>query len=999
MTFLHQCLRDDVIRQLMACELGDETTRHAEEHLSQCDACRQAMEVAMAETDWWRKARESLTEKDDSELAHDTENPHDDILGLLGPSDHPQMLGRIDLYEVAGVIGRGGMGVVFKALDPALNRYVAIKMLAPQLAAWGAARKRFAREGQAAAAVIDDNVLPIYGVNEWRGMPYLVTQYSRGNTLQKRIQERGPLETKEILRIGMQAARGLAAAHAQGLVHRDVKPSNILLDGNVERAMLTDFGLARAVDDASVTQTGIIAGTPQYMSPEQGRGASVDARSDLFGLGCVMYAMCTGRPPFRGENSFAILKAIAEKDPQPIREINPEIPTWLCQVVSRLMAKSPDDRYASAEEVASLLGECLAHLQQPTLKKLPSGLKGAGSFWRFSSIGRGVWPMIGFAVFGILGLVLAQQNPPDIEGDWVDQEWGKIQITKTKEEQWEGAFSRTSTGTPGKLALTWSRISNRFNGTWREGEKGPFGELSIRLVDGQIRGAYLTDKQFTTDPAESNLADLTWTRSNAAGVDALKKIPHVGRLFEKHDSAKAEAVQIGSDAAIDSSRYDALRFRGHLVVSEDRTLVAYIANESADNKTAELRVCNGTTGELKAKASVDLPVGKLKFLEDGVASIDKDGAEKVLMSISNHPGFEKATDSDPAKQADDDKRVWLPTQICEKTPPIWAISTREQAFLENWRGPLFLDDERLLWGAHILSAQTGEPVGKFPFAEDWTDIHSAKLSHNRKFLVVRGLTWIMAKPDPTVTPWVEVWDVEKRVKLGTRFHPEHPNSEVDITNDGQTVAFTTRTDVILWNVLKGEAIKAFPVDLDDFPNGLRVFAPEFLRFSPDNEWLVVFSRNCGIYWRWQTDHKPRILSLGRRLETFAFSPDSRLLVEGPDSRTNLVARDVSSSEVRRTFFDEVDSPMNTRGLTFTPDGKTLIATNCTTLVKWLKIPHRIHFWDVQKGTIKRQMVTGKFLPQHLDISPDGKRIAVRLIPEEPDNMAAVAVWNLEEPAL
>ena len=139
----------------------------------------------------------------------------------------------------------------------------------------------------------------------------------------------------------MQTARGLAAAHAQGLVHRDVKPSNILLDGRSRAALLTDFGLARAVDDASITRTGVIAGTPQYMSPEQARGEAASmARSDLFGLGCVLYAMCTGRPPFRADSSYAMLRMITDEQAAPrFVEIDPDMPEWLCLLISRLMAK------------------------------------------------------------------------------------------------------------------------------------------------------------------------------------------------------------------------------------------------------------------------------------------------------------------------------------------------------------------------------------------------------------------------------------------------------------------------------------------------------------------------------------------------------------------------------------------------------------------------------------------------------------------------------------
>ena len=170
----------------------------------------------------------------------------------------------------------------------------------------------------------------------------------------------------------MQAAAGLAAAHAQGLVHRDVKPANILLADGIERVKLTDFGLARAADDASLTKTGFIAGTPQYMSPEQARGEAVDQRSDLFSLGSVLHAMCTGRPPFRAETSYGVLRRITDEEPRPIREINPEIPDWLCGIVARLMAKRPDDRFQSAGEVAALLEQCLAHVQQPTIVPLPA---------------------------------------------------------------------------------------------------------------------------------------------------------------------------------------------------------------------------------------------------------------------------------------------------------------------------------------------------------------------------------------------------------------------------------------------------------------------------------------------------------------------------------------------------------------------------------------------------------------------------------------------------
>ena len=224
--------------------------------------------------------------------------------------------------------GVGGMSVVLKALDPTLNRFVAIKVLAPHLATSGAARQRFAREAQAAAAIVHDNVIAIHGVAESLGLPYLVMPYVRGQSLQSRLDQLGALELKEILRIGKQVASGLAAAHAQGLIHRDVKPGNVLLADGVERVTITDFGLARAADDATLTRTGTIAGTPQYMSPEQARGESVDQRSDLFSLGCLLYAVCTGVPPFRASSSYGVLQRICNNQPRSILEINPDIPVW-----------------------------------------------------------------------------------------------------------------------------------------------------------------------------------------------------------------------------------------------------------------------------------------------------------------------------------------------------------------------------------------------------------------------------------------------------------------------------------------------------------------------------------------------------------------------------------------------------------------------------------------------------------------------------------------------
>jgi hypothetical protein len=219
--------------------------------------------------------------------------------------------------------------------------------------------------------VRNEHVIAIYAVEDEHSPPYLVMEYVAGTSLQERLDRDGPLELREVLRVGLQTAEGLAAAHAQGLVHRDIKPGNILLENGVQRVKITDFGLARAVDDASLSQSGTIAGTPMYMSPEQAQGEALDHRSDLFSLGSVLYALCTGRPPFRASGTMAVLKRVCEEQPRPIREVNPDVPEWLCDVIAKLQAKEAKDRYQSAAAVAELLRQYLAHLQQPSLAPPP----------------------------------------------------------------------------------------------------------------------------------------------------------------------------------------------------------------------------------------------------------------------------------------------------------------------------------------------------------------------------------------------------------------------------------------------------------------------------------------------------------------------------------------------------------------------------------------------------------------------------------------------------
>lgn len=287
------------------------------------------------------------------------------LLRLLDPPTDPRYLGRLGRYDVVGLLGRGGMGIVFRAHDSALNREVAIKILAPHLADRSTARERFAREARAAATISHENVLSIHTVSEAAGLPYLVMPYVVGRSLAEKLEREGRLPIVDVLRIGLQTALGLAAAHERGVVHRDIKPSNLLLEGVEERVKIADFGLAQVVGGSQLTETGMVGGTPEFMAPEQAREESVDARCDLFSLGTVLYTAATGRSPFGATTPLASLRRVCDETPPPITQLNADATAWLAAVVERLLQKNPADRYASAAEVADSLRRQLSMWSQP----------------------------------------------------------------------------------------------------------------------------------------------------------------------------------------------------------------------------------------------------------------------------------------------------------------------------------------------------------------------------------------------------------------------------------------------------------------------------------------------------------------------------------------------------------------------------------------------------------------------------------------------------------
>ncbi|MCA9066497.1 MAG: protein kinase [Planctomycetaceae bacterium] len=361
-------------------------------HLELCPECRQRMAEESGEGQWLTEfcdavqtaSLEELCDTRDGEIpggsvvqivldssagdGHQVDASRV-ILDFLESAPHPELLGRLGRYDIERLVGSGGFGVVLKAFDTDLHRVVALKVLAPHLMTSGAARKRFAREAQAAAAIQHENVIPIFDVVADDRVSYLVMQFIAGNSLQERVDRQGPLSVEETLRIAAQIAAGLAAAHVQGVVHRDVKPANVMLESSLERVLLSDFGLAQTTDDAALTRSGIIAGTPHYMSPEQSMGETVDARTDLFSLGSVMYFMLAGHPPFRARQVMAVLNQICHRQPKSLEQIRSDVPFDVLDLIERLLNKNPQERYANAQRLHEDLLQLLSDLRQGKLRR------------------------------------------------------------------------------------------------------------------------------------------------------------------------------------------------------------------------------------------------------------------------------------------------------------------------------------------------------------------------------------------------------------------------------------------------------------------------------------------------------------------------------------------------------------------------------------------------------------------------------------------------------
>jgi serine/threonine protein kinase len=412
MTDQQKCPPPEHLHALIAGTLAENEEAAVAGHLASCEGCQTRIEelaapakfkadvaqwlsdsnghsdslskiIANAEADIRESARELATGQptlsvsgnnlEDSVLSGDANRKRGyvDVEKWLGPDDEPSVIGRLGQFRLTEFIGRGGMGAVFKADDLKLQREVAVKILSPELATNKEACERFLREAQAIAAINHINIVTIHAVGEDAAIPYFVMEYVHGHSLQDHLDRRGQLKDSETTRIARHVAKGLAAAHARGIIHRDIKPANILIQKDSKRAKLTDFGLARAIGDGSLTSAGMLVGTPAYLPPEALEEKESDERSDLFSLGVTFYRAVTGKLPFDGPTPFATMQQVAKTEFTPLHELVPDVSTELHDTINALLQRDPDQRIQSADELVGRLKSATPEAAERSDQGLP----------------------------------------------------------------------------------------------------------------------------------------------------------------------------------------------------------------------------------------------------------------------------------------------------------------------------------------------------------------------------------------------------------------------------------------------------------------------------------------------------------------------------------------------------------------------------------------------------------------------------------------------------
>lgn len=918
-------------------------------------ALEQAMHRLKSETP---EATQTVAETHDGPLS----------FNFLKPPDNPRHLGRLGGYEILELIGRGGMGIVFKGRDRKLERLVAVKVLSPELASSAAARKRFLREAQAAAAVTHEHVVTIHAVDEADATPFLVMEYIVGVSLEDRIQRSGHLRVEEILRIGMQAAAGLAAAHAQGLVHRDIKPSNILLENGVERVKITDFGLARVIHEAQSTQSNVVAGTPQYMSPEQARGEPVDHRSDLFSLGCVLYAMCTGRSPFRAETPTGAIHRVCEDAPRPIREINPDIPHWLVAIIDRLVQKKPDHRFQSATEVAEVLGQYLAHVQQPSRVPLPSR-----PLVSQKDAGRRRWlaaALIGPVAVILLGLI----------GWWLLPRFHQLQTAKGPEDDSvsPGPEGKGPAPPPRFTPVSLEPYANRLL-TESPEPNAPddnLGELEPKVhdVDGipiEVRSKYIQLGGHMVPGCPDGVKGIV-VNDKAGKVHFLHGCTHT---YPEHGATVATYTFHYEDGSQEVFPVISGRHLHHWHCGKDlprpatRATLGWRGSNPAMTKKnyyVELFLCSWENPHPeKTISTIDFERGLRPFPAPFCVGITCDDDrtplpdEKGLLDvrIGGWAGAERWSivipghDIRPIVGKDSRHHVLLPAgnHRIEFRDENHIVRSGTVAITPGGRACVTADTRTQLFP---LPGGQPQPTAELT-GQTWA-IWDVALSRDGTLMATAG-------GDGTVFLWTKEGTTWR--KQATLDGTSYRIRSVAFSPDARVLATAAESGALrLWDIHTGQVIASLKDDVIG-QDSVGVYSVDF---SPDGDILASGNGDGTIdIWNWTKQAKLGTIQAHAKkiVHDIAFSPDGTLLASAGWRDNAVKVWELSSKQQKRVMHGHTDS---VSGIAFSPDGRTLVSASADTSVR---------LWSVETGRLLDSFWTPCSL-NAVAFSSDGLRLAV-----------------------
>jgi WD40 repeat protein len=969
MTPIPSCPETDVLRRLLLGRVGDPEAAALEEHLAHCPCCQAALPAVKADDHLVRalqEGRDVLAELPPAEAVEGVmqrlrdlplpgteafthlpraqrEAPSGaddtDPRALLAPPQAPDEIGRLDPYRVVGVLGTGGMGVVFEARDPHLERRVALKVMRASLAGSATARERFLREARAAAALDHEHIVAIFQAGEDRGLLYLAMPLLQGESLEARLQREGRLDVAEVLRIGRETGEGLAAAHALGLVHRDVKPNNIFLaaarpelpvgagdtialGGPPARVKILDFGLVRPAAGAGITQYGLIMGTPSYMAPEQGRGEAIDQRADLFSLGCVLYQMCTGELPFRGTDAVSTLLAVAKDSPAAPRELNPALPQALSDLVMQLLAKDPAERIPSAATVVQALRAIERGLPpegpRPTAARGRRRLAGAllGPLLVALAVAGYRYAPVVVRVLTDRGEVILRTEDADVEVT-VRQGGRVIEVLDRKTRQKVGLPSGEYEVALGKGPGDWRLVADRF--TLRRG-----GTAIVQVE--RVPPAPVAPRRWPAD---------AWRR---------EQIPaHELRGAGGGDASKGPAELV---AVFGDSRLRTGHWCTGVAISPDGKRVA------AGCEDGTLKVWDSATGEelLTLRGHQGAIFGLTfsadgKLLASGGAKADtairvwEAATGRLLSTLTGHPDWV----SQLAFNADG---KLLASSSRDQTAIVWEVATGRRLHTLSGTSLTFSRDgltlASVVKGATVTfwDTATGKETGSWARR---TNVPFPAFSPDLKTLTTQS---------PERPGTIELVDVSTGQVCQTLRGHQAPVVVAAFSADGRLLASRDEAAKLkVWDVPTGKELPPLRVEERS------LWGP--LVFSRDGALLVTEGRERVRLWD-LASREERFPSRSHEgvLQGVAFSPDGRELVTGCWD-FSLRWWDVATRTERSTVAAHADYVLH---LAYSPDGRTLASSS---------YDGTIRLWGPRPHTLR----AGKFLVGFLAWSPDGETLA------------------------